>query len=89
LVVNEAMACGLPAIVSDQVGCGPDLIVPGKTGFVFPLGDVAALASQMLQMANDPALLAKMGADAAKMINDYSPAAAVDNLIECLKAILN
>jgi len=89
LVVNEAMACGLPAIVSDQVGCGPDLIVPGKTGFVFPLGDVEALASQMLQMANDPALLAKMGADAAKMINDYSPAAAVDNLIECLKAILN
>jgi len=44
LVVNEAMACGLPAIVSDAVGCGPDMVEEGKTGFVFPLGDVAALA---------------------------------------------
>jgi glycosyltransferase involved in cell wall biosynthesis len=33
LVVNEAMACGVPAIVSDAVGCGPDLITEGKTGF--------------------------------------------------------
>ena len=45
LVVNEAMACGIPAIVSDAVGCGPDLIEPGLTGATFPLGDVAALAS--------------------------------------------
>jgi glycosyltransferase involved in cell wall biosynthesis len=32
LVVNEAMACGLPALVSDRVGCGPDLVLPGVTG---------------------------------------------------------
>ncbi|HWY53238.1 MAG TPA: glycosyltransferase family 4 protein [Terriglobales bacterium] len=89
LVVNEAMACGLPAIVSDQVGCGPDLIVARQTGFVFPLGDVEALASQMLQMADNPARLAEMGACAARMINNYSAEAAVDNLVGCLKAILN
>lgn len=44
LVINEAMACGVPAVVSDAVGCGPDLIEPGLTGERFPLGDVAALA---------------------------------------------
>ena len=44
LVINEAMACGVPAVVSDTVGCGPDLVEPGLTGAVFPLGDVAALA---------------------------------------------
>ena len=44
LVVNEAMACGVPAVVSDAVGCGPDLIDPGVTGATFPRGDVAALA---------------------------------------------
>ncbi len=44
LVVNEAMACGIPAVVSDAVGCGPDLIEPGGTGATFPCGDVAALA---------------------------------------------
>ena len=43
LVVNEAMACGLPAVVSDAVGCGPDLIEEGQTGAVFPLGRYAGL----------------------------------------------
>jgi hypothetical protein len=43
----------------------------------------------MLQMADNPAQLAEMGGCAARMINDYSPAAAVNNLVECLKAILN
>jgi glycosyltransferase involved in cell wall biosynthesis len=44
LVVNEAMACGLPCFVSDRVGCGPDLIQPGDTGDVFPVGDTRKLA---------------------------------------------
>ena len=44
LVVNEGMATGLPAIVSDQVGCSADLITDGVTGFIFPAGDVEALA---------------------------------------------
>lgn len=48
LVVNEALQMGLPAIVSDRVGCHPDLIVPGKTGFVFPTGDPEGLHSRML-----------------------------------------
>jgi glycosyltransferase involved in cell wall biosynthesis len=43
LVVNEAMAAGLPCIVSDRVGCGPDLIESGRTGYVVPVGDIAAL----------------------------------------------
>jgi glycosyltransferase involved in cell wall biosynthesis len=47
LVVNEAMAAGLPAVVSDAVGCGPDLIDHGQTGFVFPVGDVSALVSRL------------------------------------------
>ncbi len=44
LIVNEAMACGTPAIVSDHVGCAEDLITDGETGWVFPAGDQAALA---------------------------------------------
>jgi glycosyltransferase involved in cell wall biosynthesis len=43
LVVNEALATGLPAVVSDHVGCGPDLITPGETGEVHRTGDVADL----------------------------------------------
>ena len=43
LVVNEAMTGGIPAIVSDLVGCAPDLITEGQTGYVFPSGNPAAL----------------------------------------------
>ena len=44
LVVNEAMACGTPAVVSDAVGCGPDMIDEGQTGAVARLGDIGDLA---------------------------------------------
>lgn len=47
LVVNEAMACGRPAIVSDRVGCGPDLVSEGQTGWVFPYGSVEVLAEKI------------------------------------------
>ncbi len=38
LVVNEAMACGLPVIVSNRCGCVPDLVHDGENGFVFDPG---------------------------------------------------
>lgn len=47
LIVNEAMACGKPAIVGQACGCYPDLIEEGKTGYSFPMGDVDALADRM------------------------------------------
>ena len=50
LVVNEAMACGLPAIVSDAAGCAPDLIEEGVTGFIFPIGNTPALGERLLQV---------------------------------------
>ncbi len=53
LVVNEAMACGLPVIVSDQVGCAPDLVLEDETGFTYPCGDVAALAERVGALAGD------------------------------------
>jgi glycosyltransferase involved in cell wall biosynthesis len=47
LVVNEGMACGLIPVVSDVVGCGPDL------GEVFPVGDVNALADALGRVARE------------------------------------
>ncbi|MBP6506839.1 MAG: glycosyltransferase [Opitutaceae bacterium] len=44
LVVNEAMAAGLPCIVSDHVGCRENLIVEGVTGWSFPHGNANSLA---------------------------------------------
>ena len=50
LVVNEAAACGVPAVVTEAAGCAPDLIDEGETGFTYPHGDVAALAERMSKL---------------------------------------
>ncbi|MFV9507875.1 MAG: glycosyltransferase, partial [Oscillochloridaceae bacterium umkhey_bin13] len=72
LVVNEAMACGLPALVSDQVGCAPDLILPGQTGATFPHGDVHALAALLGAYAGNPAQLRQHGHAALRHLQAYS-----------------
>ena len=85
LVVNEAMACGVPAVVSDAVGCGPDLIETGVTGAVFPLGNVAALADGIGEVLSfDPvrtrrALLERM--------ETYSPARAAQGIAGAASAL--
>lgn len=50
LVVNEAMACGVPAIVSDACGSAPDLIDEGRTGYTFRLGNIDELADALIRM---------------------------------------
>ncbi|HUQ80921.1 MAG TPA: glycosyltransferase family 4 protein [Gemmatimonadaceae bacterium] len=47
LVVNEAMAAGLPVVVSDAAGCSVDLVKDGENGYTYACGDVAALASKL------------------------------------------
>ncbi len=80
LVVNEAMACGVPAVVSDAVGCGPDLIVPGQTGAVFPLADTAGLARALREvLAFDPDAT---GRSIAAHIAHYAPVHAAQGVIE-------
>jgi glycosyltransferase involved in cell wall biosynthesis len=49
VVVNEALAHGVPCVVSDAVGCAPDLARPGETGETFEIGSAAALASAILR----------------------------------------
>jgi glycosyltransferase involved in cell wall biosynthesis len=47
LAINEAMHLGLPCLVSDVVGCQRDLVIPGKTGWVFPAANCSALAAAL------------------------------------------
>ena len=84
LVVNEAMVCGLPAIVSDRVGCGPDLVEPGVTGAVFPFGDVQALAQRMCDLAGDRARARAMGQRAGERIQNYSVDHAVAGTLQAI-----
>jgi glycosyltransferase involved in cell wall biosynthesis len=87
LVVNEAMACGRPAIVSDAVGCGPDLILAGKTGNRFPLGNVEALSDLLVTYAERPEMRGVMAQSAGERLAAFSLGAAVDGIVRAMAAI--
>jgi glycosyltransferase involved in cell wall biosynthesis len=87
LVVNEAMACGRPCIVSDQVGSGPDMIVPGETGDIFPVGNISALADWLACYARDRARLEAMGEKARQMARRNSVAVAVEGVLDAVEAL--
>lgn len=60
LVAMEAMACGLPVIIS-RLGGIPDIVVEGETGYLLPAGDVEALTAALEQLIMDPDLRQRMG----------------------------
>jgi glycosyltransferase involved in cell wall biosynthesis len=87
LVVNEGMVCGLPAIVSDRVGCGLDLVKDGITGYVFPFGDIKALANKLIEMASHADKRITMGDNAQKLIQEYSVEKAVEGTLQAIKFV--
>ncbi|MEQ9411986.1 MAG: glycosyltransferase family 4 protein [Fuerstiella sp.] len=87
LVVNEGMVCGLPAVVSDQVGCASDLIVEDKTGWVFPFGDWDRLAELMSELAGRPEDVRQMGPACRALVRRYSPSAAAEGMAAAVRAV--
>ncbi len=84
LIVNEVMNAGRPVIVTDEVGCHPDLITQGVEGFVYPARDISALTSALRAVLSTPGTAARMGAAALARINRWS----FDQDIEGLKTAL-
>ena len=82
LVVNEAMACGLPALVSRAAGCEPDLIIEGRTGHGFDSGDIDTLTMLMARVAADPAERLAIGKRARDHVEKFSVEAAAAGVIE-------
>ncbi|MFT3775303.1 MAG: glycosyltransferase family 4 protein [Minicystis sp.] len=87
LVCNEAMCFGMPIVVSDQVGAAPDLVVPGETGFVYPIGDVPALSRALLDaegmLRRDPDRVARA---VAEKVDQHSIEVMAEGLLEAINA---
>lgn len=81
LVCNEALACGKPIVVSDAVGCVPDLAENDLAGQVFPLGDVVALADTIASLLQSPP-----SAEDIKRVSDHhSISAAVSGIVKAVE----
>jgi glycosyltransferase involved in cell wall biosynthesis len=89
LVVNEAMASGLPVIVSERCGCVPDLVEDGVNGFTFDPYAVQALAALMQRVAamteERRAAMARAG---QRIIANWGPERFADGLMQAVQAAL-
>lgn len=84
LVVNEAMCFGLSVIVSDRVGCGPDLIKQGENGYIFQVGNIDELAER-LEIIFDEVKMKKFGEKSFESVQNYSFNHDVDKITEIIK----
>jgi glycosyltransferase involved in cell wall biosynthesis len=82
LTVNEAMAGGLPVLVSRACGCAQDLVKDGVNGFTFDPYDVEGLARLMARMSSGERDLAAMGRASRETISQWSPQLFAENLLK-------
>jgi glycosyltransferase involved in cell wall biosynthesis len=87
LVVNEAMVCGLPVVVSDRCGAACDLVRDGENGFVFDARDVAALSDRLSYYVDAPQESGRMGARSREIISGYTPLHAARQMREGLQRV--
>ena len=72
LVVNEAMACGLPIIASDRVGCVDDLVKDQDTGIIYSQTESSQLLDALHALASQSEARARMGRDAKRVIAGWT-----------------
>lgn len=72
LVVNEAMACGLPVVVSDHCVAGLELIENGENGYQIPMGNDRELCDRVVEVLSNPALYDKMSHKVLETIRPYT-----------------
>jgi glycosyltransferase involved in cell wall biosynthesis len=90
LAVNEAMACGLPAVCSDGVGCAADLVRPGETGYLHRVGDVAALADHLRRLQADRTTCRRLGRAAQDLVlRDYDVKTTAAQVAAAARAIVS
>jgi glycosyltransferase involved in cell wall biosynthesis len=87
LVVNESLASGTPCVVSDGVGCAPDLIWPGRTGHTFPARNVGALANALREIQRAKQEGHDFGEDCRHVVSGYSFEVATEGLVEAVRSI--
>jgi len=88
VVVNEAMLCACPVVVSDRVGARFDLVRIGQTGFVFPTRNIEVLAKLLREVLPAREKLKHMGQAAAEGMKEWSAERSIDGLLNAIAAAI-
>ena len=89
LVVNEAMASGLPVLISKQCGCAVDLVHYNRNGFTFDPYKWEELAGFMIKLGSGECDLNAMGKASRQIIEDWGKAHFAENLLKAAKVALS
>jgi glycosyltransferase involved in cell wall biosynthesis len=89
LVVNEAMASGLPVLVSNRCGCAKDLVAEGKNGFTFEPSDVEQLAKLMLKVSTFDFPLSGFGSASRQIISKWGPERFANGLVQAVETAMS
>ncbi len=84
-VLNEALAFGLPMIVSDAVGTAGDVCIDKNNGIVYPAGDVKGLAEAMLNLAKNPDMRRQYSESSLRLRDEWSLQAGAENIVKAVK----
>ena len=88
LVVNEAMASGLPVIATDRVGCVDDLVIEDRTGHVVESGSVEQLAAAMGSLMSDRPKRERLARGARDLIADWTLEAEANVIVQVWAKVL-
>jgi 1,2-diacylglycerol 3-alpha-glucosyltransferase len=87
LVVNEAMSCGRPVVVTSVAGCASDLVKDGWNGCVVSPGNIPQLSAAMARLAGDSELRRQMGIRSREMIQAFSPDCWADGIANAMSVV--
>lgn len=85
LVVNEAMAAGLPVLVSHRCGCVPELVRTGSNGYVCDPLNIDGMAQSMKALSSSGIDLDAMGAASRRIVALYTPETWAQDLADCIE----
>jgi glycosyltransferase involved in cell wall biosynthesis len=85
VVVNEAMLCGCPVVVSDRVGAGRDLVAPVCPELIYPCGDTVALAAILQRAHANRTWLSGLGSAARARMETWGPRENIAGVVEAIE----
>ena len=86
LVINEAMANGLPVITTDKCVAGLEMIKSGENGFIVPIDDSETIAEKINFLFNSEKIIEKMSVESIKTAKKYTIEQMAQKHIEILNS---